>query len=140
MIHIKSQYSETAIECTIRDLEDGRGRGIYAGQDINAGQVVETSPIITMERSYSELPQVLRNYVFGCGASTVVALGVGSLFNHADDAALSYEVKVEEGLLFFIARQAIKKGEELTINYNHTSGETSADTWFAAEDRGFTKR
>jgi len=139
MIHIKSKYSEAAIECTIRDLEDGRGRGIYAEQDIYAEQVVETSPIISMEGSYRQLPQVLRNVVFGCGVSTVVALGVGSLFNHADDASLRYEVKGEEGLLFFIARQAIKKGEELTINYNDTAGSSCEDTWFRAEDRGFNK-
>lgn len=61
-----------------------------------------------------------------------VALGYGSLYNHANPANLRYSADLDGEALRFVAARAIRSGEELTINYNDAGGDvvSSDDNWF----------
>lgn len=61
---------------------------------------------------------VLKDYLFkGHDGSMLLALGVGSLFNHSKHPNLDYRVDVHSQLIRYIAARSIKAHEELTIFY-----------------------
>jgi hypothetical protein len=66
------------------------------------------------------------------GSAHALALGYGSLYNHANPAALRYVPDPENLALAMFATRGVKAGEELTINYNAPSGLESVDDslWF----------
>ncbi|GAA5930466.1 Tad3p [Sporobolomyces koalae] len=114
------------------------GRGVFASQDIPAGQIVEISPVLVLsekeyrgfdprqQQSAGELKGVeasqLRGYVFTWGKSgeMAVALGLGSLFNHSPSPNVSYEIKTSEYTIHYRAAKPIKAGDELFIFYGHS--------------------
>jgi hypothetical protein len=86
----------------------------------------------------NELPPRIKTMVFNWGnltktqPSSALALGYGSLYNHANPASLTYEAVLENQSMRYIATRDIKKGEELTINYNAGGGNnvSNKDNWF----------
>ena len=63
---------------------------------------------------------------------SAIALGYGSMYNHANPANMRYASAFEGRAIRFTAARTIKGGEELTINYNRTRGEPTSDedVWF----------
>lgn len=59
-----------------------------------------------------------------------IALGYGSLYNHAEDYNAVYYYDNEKELMVFETIQAINKNQEITINYlgSNASGQT-IDNW-----------
>jgi SET domain-containing protein len=73
----------------------------------------------------------------GKPGETGIALGYGSMYNHGNPANLRYRA-LHDGMssaLIFTAARDIAVGEELTINYNYTKGETTSteENWFKAQ-------
>ena len=104
------------------------GRGVFATCDIPTGTVVEKSPLITF-RKHEVIPKTLENYVFSHNDEMCLCLGIGSLFNHSNDRNVDtkYETKCSSfnnsdnpGVMAFIARVDILKGEQLFISYGDT--------------------
>jgi SET domain len=122
----------------VKDTGTVKGRGVYALRDFAEGEVVEQCPVIILLRPYDQLPPRIQTIVFNWGnlakttPSFALALGFGSLYNHANPANLRYEAVPEDSTIHFIAVCAIQKDEELTINYNAGGGShvSQEDTWF----------
>ena len=114
-----------------------RGRGVFASEKIPAETIIEISPVLVM--SAKDRKQVektmLFDYIFewGVGEKQVcIALGYLSLYNHAYNANCIYEMDYDHNLITIKTVRAIKKGEELFINYNAVADDSSP-IWFDAK-------
>jgi LPS sulfotransferase NodH len=122
----------------IKDSLSPRGRGVYAGQHFALGDLVECAPVIIVQQAL--LPKTIARYMFDWQESATgetqraVALGYGSLYNHADSPNMSFHLDPEQQAIRFIAKDNIQCGSELTINYNVSSGDQGdmPDLWFMA--------
>jgi SET domain-containing protein len=115
----------------VRETSD-RGRGIFATQNIIAGEVLEDAPVIVLPSEQREaiLHTHLYEYVFQWGKGQVaVCLGWGSLYNHSRTPNARYVRHFEERLIRFEALRDILAGEEIVTNYNGNPGGTQA-LWF----------
>jgi SET domain-containing protein len=98
-----------------------KGRGIFAHQDFAKGELTEITPIIVIPKQQVKLivKNVLLNYYFGWhGESGAIALGFASLFNHSYHPNALYIENIAKSVIEIIAHQDIRKGQEITINYN----------------------
>lgn len=125
----------------VRDTGTPTGRGVFAAAPLREGEVVEESPVVLFALR-EHLPVEVRRRMFNwarlageadTGGVQALALGYGSLYNHANPANLRYEADVERELLRFVAVRPIEPDEELTINYNAEGGGpvSEGDAWFA---------
>ena len=113
----------TLIPSTMIEMKrtKGKGRGVYARVPIPVGTVFERAPLLVMsskEALEGEHSNLMPAYVFEYGKGKVaLALGFGSLYNHSYSPNARYDdagSQVKE----YRALRDIKKGEEITINYN----------------------
>ena len=100
-----------------------KGRGVFTRQNIDAGAVIEESPVIVMTAQDRVLldKTLLHDYIFECGNEKdqcCMALGYLSIYNHSYGSNCEYFMDFEEQTIRIKTIRAIKKGEELTINYN----------------------
>ena len=116
---------------------DQRGRGIFASEKIPADTVIEISPVLVL--SAKERKQVektrLFDYIFEWGRKHkkgCIALGYLSVYNHAYTANWEYEMDYETETMRIKTVRAIKKGEELFVNYN-AKADDSTPIWFEAK-------
>jgi uncharacterized protein len=101
-----------------------------------ANTLVEVAPVIVLSaRHRKSIDQtLLHDYIFEWGKSRTqccMALGYVSLYNHSYDANCEYEMHYSEQLILIRTVRAIKKGEELFINYNGAPDDESP-LWFDA--------
>ena len=99
------------------------GRGIFTNENIEAGTTIEISPVIVMEKSDRKLldKTLLHDYIFEWGqnkSQCSMALGYIPLYNHSCHSNCEYEMDYKKDLIAIKTIRRIKKGEELTINYN----------------------
>jgi hypothetical protein len=130
----------------IRDTGTAKGRGVFALQDFQPGDVVEICPVIVFECPYDDLPTELQEYVFdwsdldsSAGKDMQgIAMGYGGMYNSDNRANMRYESMTEGAQLLqrFVAQRQIKAGDELTINYSgkHGAAVSEGNRWF--ERRG----
>ncbi|KAJ8293198.1 tRNA-specific adenosine deaminase subunit tad3 [Rhodotorula toruloides] len=123
------------IEIATRD--SSVGRGVFATEDIPAGQVIEISPVLVLsQEEYKgrkegaeddgvlkgvEASQ-LRGYVFTWGrdGSMAVALGIGSLFNHSASPNVTYSLDYSQYTISYRTAKPVQRGDELLIFYGHS--------------------
>ena len=113
------------------------GRGVFTSSDIEAGTVVEISPVIVMNDEDRKLldKTLLHDYIFEWGNSIkqcCMALGYVALYNHSYQSNCEYEMDFENELISIKAVRDIKAGEELFINYNGDWDE-GKKVWFEAK-------
>ena len=102
------------------------GRGVYARCDIKKDEIIERCPVIEVPKDEtSKLREsILVTYFFYFGRKKDrlgVALGFGSIYNHAYKPNATFKIKPREGVIDFVALNDIKKGTEITFNYYHVS-------------------
>lgn len=122
----------------VRDTGTPKGRGVFAARAFTAGEVVEECPVVLLRKSYATLHKELKTIVFhwerpeGSAETLALALGYGSLYNHANPSNLRYETDEAGLVLRLIAVRDIRPDEELTINYNAEGGGAVSDEdwWF----------
>lgn len=107
------------------------GRGVFAQKPIKSGTIFEECPVIKMKLQEMTVRKhmLLNYYAFMIDEEheyTGIALGYGSLYNHANDHNAIYYYDNEKELMIFEAIQPIEKHQEITINYlgSNTSGQT----------------
>ena len=111
-----------------------KGRGVYAGIDIQKGDVIEVCNVIvipTYERSIIH-KTVLHDYYFEWGENLqecALALGYGSLYNHEIDANADFIIDIGSKTLIIEAARDIKAGQEITINYQGEIGDNTPMWW-----------
>lgn len=123
----------------VRKVNDDIGFGVFAARKFLEREVVETAKVLIIEEKKKKLPDELYTYVFDWGnppytevPSSALALGYGSLYNHANPANLRVKSNPSACTLIFVAARDIAIDEELTINYNSKGGGPSwfQDLWF----------
>ena len=108
------------------------GRGVFATQKIKKGEVIENCPVLVLpKKDYPIVKQtILRNYYFMWGKATCgICLGFGSIYNHSYDPNAIYKKKIKDELIQFITIRDIKKGEEITVNYNYGNPNDKSSLW-----------
>lgn len=119
------------------ELTEKKGKGVFTAAAIPENIVVELSPVIVMkkeERIHLD-KTLLHDYIFEWGAEKdkcCMALGFIPIYNHSYKSNCEYFMDFDEETIFVKTVRAIKKGEELTINYN---GDWNDETkvWFEVE-------
>ena len=111
---------------------EGRGRGVFAAEPIAAGSVVEVCPVIVLppeDRARVHASRLHDYYfVWEPEGATAIALGLGSLYNHADDSNADYEMDFPGRAIRIVAQRDIAAGEEVCIDY--TDGVDRSTLWF----------
>ena len=114
------------------DTEGESGRGVFTTIDIPRGTLVEAAHAVKIEKKeYDDHlnKTCLEHYVYSApswNGDMWLALGIGSLFNHADPPNLDYRISEKDQMVRYFAAREIKKGEELCIYYGRA-------VWWDAE-------
>jgi len=119
------------------DLTQKKGKAVFTNFDIDAGVVIELSPVIVMKKEDRiHLDKtLLHDYIFEWGENKdqcCMALGFIPIYNHSYTSNCEYFMDFEEEIIFVKTVRAIKKGEELTINYNGDWNDANK-VWFEVE-------
>ena len=112
------------------------GRGVFTSSSIEAGTVVEMSPVIVMTSEDRKLldKTLLHDYIFEWGGKKeqcCMALGYVPMYNHSYTSNCEYEMDFDNELISIKTVRLIKAGEELFINYNGDWND-SKPLWFEA--------
>jgi SET domain-containing protein len=102
------------------DDTDNKGRGVYTSEAIPANTVVEVSPVIVMpanDRTHLD-NTLLHDYIFEWKDGCCMALGYIPMYNHSYKSNCEYLMDFEDRTMLVKTVRQIRKGEELTINYN----------------------
>ncbi len=114
----------------ITELAD-KGRGVFTANDIASGDLIEICPVIVIPKS--ELPIIhktcLHDYYFLWGEQCVIALGFGSLYNHAIHPNADFILDIDANTIDIVAIKDIPAGSEITLNYHGEAGDDSP-LWF----------
>jgi hypothetical protein len=105
------------------DETGSKGKGVFAGKGITANTVIEISPVIVMSAAERLLldKTLLHDYIFEWGDTKdkcAMALGYIPLYNHSYTSNCEYFMDFDNDTIMVKTVRKIKKGEELTINYN----------------------
>lgn len=104
------------------------GYGIFAKEPIGKDELIEECRLLKLgHRSNYNHDPVLKDYVWAGkddgeqtklhGASQYIALGFGSLYNHADEPNTNQVLNFETEVMTIKANQLIQKDEEIFLNY-----------------------
>lgn len=102
----------------------GAGRGVFAGEYIREGSLIEQCPVVALEdaKDRNRLRKTgLVNYYFLWGDArdhAALCLGWGSVYNHSFTPNARYEKVMEDHRMDFYALRDIEAGEEIVVNYN----------------------
>ena len=114
--------------------DENKGRGVYTSIDISIGDVIEICPVIPIPKR--DLPMIhktfIHDYYFLWGEDMeecAIALGYGSLYNHAVHPNADFILDLENDTIDLVAIKEILPGEEITINYHGESG-CADKLWF----------
>ena len=111
------------------------GRGVFTSSLIEEGSVVELAPVIVIPEAQRATVHatVLHDYYFiWNGGGAALALGYGSLYNHATAPNLDFELDYDFEQVKFTALRQIGAGEELLINY--MAGDEREGLWFTVAE------
>lgn len=112
---------------------EGKGRGIFTAQEIPAGTPIETCPVLVLPAEDTPLVHRTRlhdyYFLWGEDGQCAIALGFGSLYNHASAANADYVMDMAQATIDIRAVRDIAPGEEITINYT-SGGLQKTDLWF----------
>ena len=108
------------------------GRGVFAFRVIKLNEVIEKCPVFVLPgKDYLRVKKTeMRNYYFMWGKTTAaICFGFGSLYNHSYQPNATYKKLTKDKSINFIALKDIKKGEEITVNYNYGNPKDSSTLW-----------
>jgi SET domain-containing protein len=92
---------------------------VFAAVPIAAGEVVEECPVLRFpaaQRAHIDAT-LIDEYYFDWDGDGAIALGLGSLYNHADEPVAEYIKDTANDVLVVRALGAIAAGEEITFAY-----------------------
>jgi uncharacterized protein len=108
------------------------GFGVFSSVARRPGELLEVSPVL--EVAADQLRALRRTSLYGYyfwwpPAGAALALGYGSLYNHAFHATARFDLDPDNRAILFRAIQPISQNQEITINYNGESGNLTP-VWF----------
>ena len=100
-----------------------RGLGVFSSEPIAGGTTIEISPVIVLSKDEQLLldQTLLHDYIFLWGPdehACCMALGYLSLYNHDYHSNAEYLMDYAQKQIRITTVRAVKKGEEIFINYN----------------------
>lgn len=112
----------------------GAERGVFASENIDKGETIESCPTIEIPKQELEFLQnsFLTSYIFFCGKNKerlLIALGFGSMYNHNYTPNAEYKIDPQAKKIEFSSLKTIHKGEEITVNYVQES-KSEVPLWF----------
>lgn len=113
---------------------DNKGRGVFTRAAITTDTVIEIAPVIVMnkdDRVHLD-KTLLHDYIFEWGMQKdkcCMALGYVPMYNHSYKSNCEYFMDFEKAVIAVKTVRNVKKGEELTINYNGDWND-AAKLWF----------
>lgn len=118
----------------------GKGRGVFCQHSISPDEIIEIAPLLIIPPYQREwlFESKLVDYIFKHAVeegAMVLALGFGSLYNHAEVCNAGYEIDYETNQITFFALEFIPAHKEICINYSGEYGKRF-DEWF--ESRGIS--
>jgi len=100
------------------------GRGLYATQDINKGELIFVAELLVLSETDTKLVNLtdLQYYTFKYNEKQdCLVLGDGEIFNHADQPNVGYQLvkhaSEDRQIMLFHAIQDVKQGDQLMIDY-----------------------
>lgn len=113
------------------------GRGVFAKQTIKKNELIERCPVIVFKgKEVQEMKKTtLKNYYFiwhkpkKIATKIALCLGFGSLYNHSYNPNATYKKELVRNYVDFKSIKEIKKGEEITINYNYGDPDDKTKLW-----------
>ena len=119
------------------DSSNGKGRGVFTNKAIKANTVIEVAPVIVMSTADRLLldKTLLHDYIFEWGKNKdqcCMALGLVPIYNHSYNSNCEYFMDYEEDTILVKTVSVVKKGAELTINYNGNWNDHTK-IWFDAK-------
>lgn len=102
------------------------GFGVFTQEPLCKGETIEICYLLVIDSSET----ALQDYHFNYQGRSLLALGCGSIYNHADEPNADHAIDIGRRLMYITARRDLKAGEEILIYY--------APQWFAS--RGFQPR
>ena len=110
------------------------GRGVFTKKDIASDTIIEISPVIVMGQPDRLLldKTLLHDYIFEWGTDKnkcCMALGLVPMYNHSYKSNCEYFMNFEEDTIMIKTVKPIRKGKELTINYNGDWNDSNK-VWF----------
>jgi SET domain-containing protein len=123
----------------IKNIKD-KGRGVFCKQLICKDEAFEVCPVIVIPAIDYDTVKASRlvDYFFTFNKeenTLALALGFGSLYNHAVDSNAIYYLNREEKVITYYALEDIPAGKEICINYAGERGKEFKE-WF--EERNIT--
>lgn len=114
-----------------------KGRGVFALRDFKEGEVIENCPVLTFTpKERKHLEKTPLNYYIYPWRSTrgaALVLGYGSIYNHSYSPNADWKQNFKTNSMVFGATKSIKKGEEITVNYNGEPDDNTPIDWFSVK-------
>ncbi len=112
----------------------GKDRAIFAMRDFKIGEIIEECPVINLtpkERKHCS-KTILNFYMYPWRStrSASLVLGYGSLINHSFEPNADWKQNFKTMKMTYRAIRPIKKGEEITVNYNGEPDDLTPIDWF----------
>jgi uncharacterized protein len=116
----------------------GKGRGVFCKQRIGKDEIIELCPVLVLPAQDHDtvVNSGLVDYFFNFNKeenTLALALGFGSLYNHAVHSNAAYTLDRENKTLSFYALQDIDPNTEICINYAGESGQEFKE-WFESRN------
>ncbi|MEO8935365.1 MAG: SET domain-containing protein-lysine N-methyltransferase [Burkholderiaceae bacterium] len=136
---------ETAAAIYVAETGTPRGKGVFAGRDFKAGELVEVCTVLPYRMSFDKLSHELQHVVFNWSEDDEIlpfhahAMGFGSFYNHANPANMRYETdRIELAMRFYVVGP-VARDTELTINYDADDGGPSSEGGYWFEEMGIER-
>lgn len=116
-----------------REIDEEKGRGVFALRDIKKGEVIEVAPVIPVAKeNVVENGEAPDGYLLTWddeeeGEEYCMPLGYIMMYNHGPAANMDLESNIGDYTITAKASRDIKAGEELTWDY-------SCDLWWEEEE------
>jgi SET domain-containing protein len=112
----------------------GKGLCVYATKNFKIGEIIEACPVLPLtptERKHCE-KTILDHYIYPWRStrSAAVVFGYGSIINHSFEPNADWKQNFKTKRMVYRAIRPIKKGEEITVNYNGEPDDLTPIEWF----------
>lgn len=111
-----------------------KGRGVFALKNFKKGEVIENAPVLTFNiKGRKYLEKTLLNYYIYPWRSVrgaALVLGYGSIYNHSFNPNADWKQNFKTMSMVYRAVRPIKKGDEITVNYNGEPDDSTPIDWF----------
>jgi len=111
----------------------GKGLGVVAERDISKGEVIERCPVLLLtptERKQCE-KTILNHYLYPWKStrSAAIVMGYGFIYNHSFTPNADWKQDFRATQMVYRAIADIKKGEEISVNYNGEPDDMTPIVW-----------